>query len=415
MRIAIVGSGISGLACAHWLHPLHEISVFEAEDWIGGHTHTVPVAVDGRVHAVDTGFIVFNERTYPHFIALLRELGVASKPTTMGFSVRCEGSGIEYNGGSLSGLFAQRRNLLRPAFHRMLRDVLRFYREAPGLLAEANQKLTLGEYLDGARYGREFVQLHLLPMGAAIWSCAPARMREFPVQSLVRFLANHGLLQLRDRPPWRVVEGGSARYVEALVAPFRDRIHARCPVRSVRRGPEGVEVVTARHGALRFDQVVLATHSDQALALLADPTPAERRILGAIRTQENEVVLHTDARLLPRRRRARAAWNVHLPRAERESVSVTYSMNLLQGLDTREEICVTLNRSDEIDPRRILGSWRVHHPLFDAAAFRAQGERGHICGVGRTHYAGAWWGYGFHEDGVRSARVVARRLGARPA
>jgi predicted NAD/FAD-binding protein len=412
MKVAVVGSGVSGLVAAHLLRRAHEVDVFEAADWIGGHTHTVPVEVGGRRYDVDTGFIVFNERTYPGFCRLLDQLGVASKPTDMSLSVRCERTGLEYAGGSLGQLFADRRNLVRPSFLRMLRDVLRFYRDARAFLAAPDEKVTLGAWLTGRGYSRELIDHHLVPMTAAIWSADPARVLDFPALSLLRFFENHGLLSLRDRPRWRVVEGGSARYVEALTAPFRDRIHLRCPVRSVRRAGDGVELVTGDGARRRFDEVVLATHADQALALLADPSPAERAVLGALRTQPNEVVLHTDVRLLPRRRRAWASWNYHVGAEDAgRTAAVTYHMNRLQGLDAPLELCVTLNRSERIDPARVLARFTYRHPVLDLAAERAQRHFADVSGRRRTHYCGAWWGHGFHEDGVRSALRVAASFG----
>ncbi|MCG8587836.1 MAG: FAD-dependent oxidoreductase [Proteobacteria bacterium] len=413
MKIAIVGSGISGLTAAHYLRRHHDIELFEAQPRLGGHTHTVPVRIGNRDYAVDTGFIVFNERTYPGFIALLDELGVASHATEMSFSVRSEAEGIEYSGGSLSGLFAQPSNLLRPAFLGMVRDVLRFYREAGEFLERPDPKVTLGDFLDGRDYSRAFAELHLLPMGAAIWSCPTGAMREFPALACLRFFANHGLLQLRDRPRWRVVSGGSHRYVEALRAPFEARIHAGLGVREIRRRADRVTLRTEDDKIRCFDHVVVATHSDQALSLLADPSDAEREVLASIRYQPNEAVLHTDANLLPHRPRARASWNFHAlrDRTETSRVAVTYWMNRLQNLDAPVPLCVTLNHTEAIDPQQVLGRYQYDHPLFDAAALEAQTKRASICGVRRTHYCGAYWGYGFHEDGVQSALVVAERLG----
>lgn len=412
MRIAIVGSGVSGLVVAHLLRRAHEVEVFEALDWIGGHTHTVPVDLDGRTYQVDTGFIVFNDRTYPGFCRLLDQLGVASKPTEMSLSVRCERTGLEYAGGTLSQLFADRGNLVRPSFLRMVRDVLRFYRDARRLLAAPDEKVTLGAWLAGRGYSREFVEHHLVPMTAAIWSAEPGRVFDFPALSLFRFFENHGLLSLRDRPRWRVVEGGSARYVEALTAPFRDRLHLRCPVRSVRRLADGVELATGDGVRRRFDEVVLATHAPDALALLADPSPAERAVLGALRTQRNEVVLHTDARLLPRRRRAWASWNYHVGCEDAAGgVAVTYHMNRLQGLDAPVELCVTLNRSERVDPARVIARFSYQHPVLDLPAARAQRHHDAVSGRRRTHYCGAYWGHGFHEDGVQSALRVAAGFG----
>lgn len=410
-RIGIIGTGVAGLVAAHILQRRHDLTLFEAADWIGGHVHTVPVVLADRRWSVDTGFIVFNERTYPSFCRLLDALDVPSAPTEMSFSVRCEASGLEYSGASIDGLFAQRRNLIRPGFWTMIADILRFWRDARALLARPDPKLTLGAFLDAHRYSRRFIEHHLLPMGAAIWSSDAGQMREFPAVAFAGFLENHGLLQLRDRPVWRVVRGGSARYVERLIAPLRDRIRLQTPVRSIHRHSGGVEVVAGAGERHRFDEVVIATHSDQALALLADPSPAEREVLGAIRYQRNEVVLHTDRSLLPRNRRAWASWNYHLPRNPLEGVALTYAMNRLQGLDAPEQICVTLNRSREIDPSRVFGRFVYEHPIFDLAALEAQAEWSALSGRNRTHYCGAYWGHGFHEDGVRSALAVGAAFG----
>ena len=410
-RIAIVGTGVSGLVCAHALHRHHAVEVFEAADWIGGHVHTVAVELEGRRFDVDTGFIVFNDRTYPGFSRLLDELGVASQPTDMGFSVRSDAEGVEYAGGSLSELFADRRNLLRPRFLRMVRDVLRFYRDARGLLEHPDPKVSLGEWLEGRGYGRELLAHHLLPMSAAIWSCPPRAVLDFPALSLVRFLENHGLLSLRDRPQWRVIQGGSARYVEALVAPFRERIRRHCAVRSLRRAAGGVELALADGSCRHFDEVVLALHSDQALAILADPSPAERAVLGAIRYQPNDVLLHTDVRVLPRRRRAWASWNYHILPGERAGAAVTYHMNRLQGLRAPAELCVTLNAAELVDPARVLARFAYDHPVLDQRAVRAQDDWAAVSGPRHTHYCGAYWGHGFHEDGVQSGLRVASALG----
>jgi len=409
MKIAIIGTGISGLTAAWHLHREHDLTLFEANDYMGGHTNTVEVEVRGRRYAVDTGFIVFNDWTYPNFIALLKQLGIVSQPTLMSFSVRCERTGLEYNGENLNTLFAQRRNLLRPSFHRMIRDILRFNREAPTLL-ESERDLSLVAWLREGNYSREFTDHYILPMAAAIWSAEPGLMGAMPARFFVRFFNNHGLLSVNDRPQWWVIHGGSRTYVEPLTAPFRDRIRLNCPVEWVRRHPTQVQVKPSGGPAERFDEVIIATHSDQALRLLADPTPREREILGAIPYQENEAVLHTDARLLPRRKLAWAAWNYHLPMQPRERVAVTYNMNILQGLDAPDTFCVTLNRSDAIDPASILYRTTYHHPLFTEAGVEAQTHRDEISGVNRTWYCGAYWSYGFHEDGVNSGLAVARGL-----
>ena len=411
MKIAIIGTGISGLTAAWRLHREHDLTIFEANDYIGGHTHTVDVEMQGQRYAVDTGFIVFNDWTYPNFIRLLEQLGVASQPTLMSFSVRCERTGLEYNGENLNTLFAQRRNLFRPSFHRMIRDILRFNREAPALLGvEGYREISLNAYLRERAYSREFTEHYILPMAAAIWSAEPALMGEMPARFFVQFFKNHGLLSVSDRPQWRVIQGGSRNYVERLTAPFRDRIRLNCPVEWVRRHPNQVQIKPKQGLVERFDQVVFATHSDQALRLLADSTVKEREILSAIPYQENEVVLHTDIRLLPRRKLAWAAWNYHLPTQSQNRVAVTYDMNLLQGLDAPETFCVTLNRSEAIDPARILYRTSYHHPVFTEAGVRAQARRDEISGVNRTWYCGAYWSYGFHEDGVNSGLAVGRGL-----
>lgn len=413
MKIAIIGTGIAGLYAARHLAREHEITVFEANDYIGGHTHTVDVTQDGRDYRVDTGFIVFNHRTYPRFTRLLEELGVASQASSMSFSVHCEATGLEYNGTSLNSLFAQRRNLLSPGFHRMILDILRFNREAPALLADPRQDISLGDYLERQRHGRRFVEHYIIPMGAAIWSSNPEVMYRFPAHHFIRFFHNHGMLSVNDRPQWRVVQGGSCSYVEPMVRPFRDRIRLCSPVDWVRRDPAYVELKPRGSEPERYDYLFLACHSDQALAMLQDPTPLEREVLGAIPYQANDVVLHTDRRLLPRRPLAWAAWNYHLPRNPGEAVAVTYNMNILQSLDSRRPFLVTLNRSRDIDPAAILGRYRYHHPVFTPAAVAAQQRQAEINGLRRSFYLGAYWGYGFHEDGVNSAAAACAHFDQR--
>lgn len=411
MRIAIIGSGIAGMVAAWTLHRAgHDLAVFEAGSHIGGHTNTIPVALGGRTWAVDTGFIVFNDWTYPNFIALLDLLGVPSQPTTMSFSVRDPRSGLEYNGTSLNTLFAQRRNLISPSFWRMIRDILRFGREAPALLAGDDDRTTLGEYVVRNGYSRQFIEHYLLPMGGAIWSAGTAAMRDFPARYFVQFFKNHGMLSVDERPQWRVVSGGSWSYAKALVASFRERIRLETPVESVRRDPTGVTVVS-KGSSERFDQVVIAAHGDQALKLLGDPTLAEREVLGGFSYTRNEAVLHTDTSLMPRRRLAWAAWNYHLTGDESAPVPVTYDMNALQGLDAPERFLVTLNPPTGIAPERVLRRIMYQHPHYTAAAVAAQKRWADINGVNRTYFCGAYWGYGFHEDGVVSALRVAERFG----
>lgn len=414
MKIAIVGSGIAGLTCAYLLQRQHQITLFEASDWVGGHTHTVDVEVQGQPFAIDTGFIVFNDWTYPNFIRLLDQLGVASQPTEMSFSVHDPASGAEYNGNNLNSLFAQRSNLLRPAFWGMLRDILRFNREAQFDLAEQRiaADLTLGQYLQQRGYGQRFIDHYIVPMGAAIWSMSLADMLQFPLQFFVRFFKNHGLLSVSDRPQWRVISGGSRSYVAPLSAGFAEHIRLNCPVQRVERDAEGVTLHSAA-GVERFDKVVFACHSDQALALLATPSAAERDILGALRYADNDVVLHTDTRLLPERPLAWASWNYRLGGPVSQPAAVTYNMNILQGIRSATTFCVSLNQTDAIDPTRILGRYRYAHPQYSLDGLRAQARWQELLGAQHSYYCGAYWANGFHEDGVVSALRVAEAFGER--
>lgn len=411
MRIAVIGGGVSGLVAAHLLTRRHEIALFEAADYAGGHTATVTVRHQGETHAIDTGFIVFNDRNYPNFTRLLDQLGVASQPTSMSFSVSCARTGIEYNGTSISRLFAQRRNLLRPSFHRMVSDILKFNRLGP-TQAAALKDATVAEFLAAhARdYGPEFERHYLVPMGASLWSCPPRAFRAFPMRFVMEFFANHGMLQVHGRPNWRVVRGGSARYVEVLTRPFKDRIRLSTPVLSVRRTPEAVQVTTAS-GTETFDEIVVAAHSDQALRMLADADAAERDLLGAFPYQVNEAVLHVDTALLPSTRRAWAAWNYRLPAVDRDSVAVTYNMNILQSLRSRSTFCVSLNASDSVRPTAVLARFVYHHPIFTTRRDAAQRRHHEFIRRQRTSFCGAYWGYGFHEDGVSSAVAVGRAYG----
>lgn len=408
-RVAIVGAGISGLVTAHLLQRQHDITVFEANDYIGGHTHTVDVDGPDGQHAIDTGFIVFNPQSYPNFVQLLQILGVPSQKTSMSFSVSSERSGLEYGGGGLQRMFAQRRNLLRPAFHRMLLDIRRFYREAAELLQGDEDSTTIAEYVERQGFSRGFVEDHLIPFGAAIWSASTQDMYEFPARFFVQFFSNHGFLRLQ-KPEWRVISGGSRQYIEPLTASFRDRVRLRTPVLAVTRHEQGVEIKTADR-VEPFDEVVLAVHSDLALQLLADPSAQETEILSAMEYQENQVLLHTDISRLPRSRRAWSSWNYRVPAQVAEQVTVTYNMNMLQGLNTAETYCVTLNDCGDVDPRRMVQEFTYHHPRYTVDFVAAQNRHAEISGVSRTHYCGACWGYGFHEDGVVSALQVARHFG----
>ena len=406
MRIAVVGTGISGMTAAYRLQDRHELTVFEANGYIGGHTNTVDVEAGGRTWAVDTGFIVFNDWTYPNFIALMDRLGVESQPSNMSFSVHCERTGLEYCGSSLNQLFAQRRNIVSPGFYGMIADILRFNRESLGLLETGDDRLSLGEYLEQGRYGRRFVEHYIIPMGAAIWSSSPDRMYRFPARYFVEFFSNHGMLNVKNRPTWRVIKGGSRAYVGKLVSGFRDRIRLNTPVESVRRHAGGV-IVHAGGDSGEFDAVIMACHSDQALRLLADPGADESEILGAIPYQPNEAVLHTDTRLLPDRRIAWSAWNYHIPKDDRASVALTYDMNILQSLDAPVEFCVTLNHDDLIAEDQILRRIAYDHPVYTPEGIAAQKRLGEINGARRTFFAGAYWGFGFHEDGVKSGMAAA--------
>jgi len=414
MKIAIVGSGIAGLTSAYLLNRKHDIRVFEAADWVGGHTHTVDVNLAGRDYSVDTGFIVFNDWTYPNFIKLLGQLGVGFKPTEMSFSVCDPKTRTEYNGNNLNSLFAQRSNLLYPTFWGMLRDILRFNREALADLESQRigSDTTLGDYLRSHRYGQRFIEHYIVPMGAAIWSMSLADMLAFPLQFFVRFFKNHGLLSVSNRPQWCVIEGGSSSYIEPLTASFRARIRLSCPVHRVERDEQGVTVHSA-DGSERYDKVIFACHSDQALKMLAQPTAAEQDILGALPYAENDVVLHTDTNLLPKRKLAWASWNYRLGGGPQQMAAVTYDMNILQGIDSDTTFCVSLNQTDAIDPNKILARYRYAHPQYSLAGVVAQGRWEELNGVNHTWFCGAYWANGFHEDGVVSGLRVAQAFGER--
>ncbi len=412
MRLAIVGTGISGLYTAWRLGSEHDLTLFESKKYVGGHTHTVDVEEDAQVLPVDTGFIVFNERNYPNFIKMLAELGVDHQPSDMSFSFSCRQTGLEYRGGRrLKGLFAQRRNLLSPSFLRMIREIARFNSFADELVA-CPASMSLGDFLDRNAFRGPLVEHYLLPMAAAIWSAEPRTILEFPASRFGSFFVNHGLLQVRNRVEWRTVSGGSREYVRKIVAGLGDRVRVDTPVEWIQRLGDKVLIKARGTPPEEFDGVVLACHSDQALRLLKDPSDAERDILGAMRYQPNDVVLHTDERLLPQRRRAWAAWNYHrLNKPPEGRVSVSYNLTTLQNLPTQKQYLVTLNANEAIDPAKILMRTVYDHPLFDRASMAAQQRRDEISGERRTWYCGAYWGYGFHEDGVASAMPVCAALG----
>lgn len=420
MKIAVLGGGVSGLVAAHLLHPRHDVRLFEAAPTLGGHTYTVDVDEDGKHLPIDMGFIVHNDRNYPNFTRLMEQLGVEREPSSMTFSVRCDATGLEYNGTSLNQIFAQRSNLLRPSFYRMLLDILRFHREALELL-DAPFERTIAEFLEEKRYSKGFIDNYLVPMTAAIWSTDPALMPLFPARTMAHFLYNHGMLTVDDRPQWKVLRGGSRTYVDKIAARLGERAAVSSPVEQIRRVNDesgrviAVEVKLRDASLERFDQVVLAMHSDQALRLLADPSPEERAILGAIPYQANECILHTDASLLPRRRRAWASWNYHRGTQDGDlgggPVRLSYYMNELQNLEAKKHYLVTLNRREDIADDAVLHKVTFHHPLFTTEGCAAQNRWAEISGVRRTHYCGAYWGWGFHEDGVRSALRVCEALG----
>lgn len=412
-RIAVIGAGVSGLTAAWLLAEKHDVQIFEAADYAGGHTNTEQVEAGGRTWPVNTGFIVFNDWTYPNFIKLMDRLGVASEVSDMSFSVDCSTTGLQYNGTSLNTLFAQRRNLFNLPFLKMVREILRFNKETRADLragAISNEE-TLGEYLNRNGYSRYFRNYYIVPMGAAIWSAPEIVLEQFPIRFFLQFFNNHGMLSVDDRPTWRVISGGSAQYVSKMMDRLGEATHLNSPVERVSRDDTGVTVLV-KGESHRFDQVVFACHSDQALAMLADPTDSERDILGAIAYQNNDVVLHTDSRVLPDNRRAWAAWNYFIPGHSTEPVSVTYNMNILQNFhEAPETFCVTLNRSQDIDPARIIKRFEYAHPVFTMDAVRAQERYDEIGNHNRTHFCGAYWFNGFHEDGVRSALRVTRAFG----
>ncbi|NND59943.1 MAG: NAD(P)-binding protein [Gammaproteobacteria bacterium] len=409
MQIAVIGTGIAGMTAAYRLCRAHDITVYEANDYIGGHTNTVAVpTANGPLH-IDTGFIVYNEHTYPGFCRLLDELSVTTQPSEMSFSVRDDDANLEYCGSTLGSLFAQRRNLLRPRFYRMIADILDFNKRALTFLDGDDERMTLGEFLYQGGWEAAFVDQYIIPMGAAIWSMQPRDMFEFPARFFLRFFRNHGLLQVRDRPQWRTIRGGSARYAEKLTAPFRDRIRLQAPVQRVRRLGNSVQVQSNGDTSI-YDAVVIATHSDQALAMIEKPSTNEREILSAMPYQANEAVLHTDTRLLPVRQRAWASWNYHLHREQPELATLTYNMNILQRLQTDQTYCVTLNRTDAIDPRQVLATFNYDHPVYSTDSVAAQRRYDEINGRDRIYYCGAYWRYGFHEDGLQSAERACGQL-----
>jgi len=409
-RIAVIGSGISGLSAAYYLSRDCEVHVFERDHRVGGHTHTVMVESESGSIPVDTGFIVHNDRNYPYFCRLMRELGVETQPSDMSFAVREPGGTFEYSSRGLGGYFAQKRNYFSLSHYRLFKEILRFNRQAPRVLDNpAWEGKTLGEFLDGGRYAQVFIDRYLIPMAGSLWSMAPEVMPKFPLLALVRFMQNHGMLGIDTQFRWKVIRGGSHSYFAPLTLPFRDRIVKDAGIQSVIRSERGVTLKFRDHPAQNFDEVVFACHGDQILSLLAQPTDDEREILGCFTTTRNETCLHTDSTLLATRPAARASWNYLL--GDSGKVTLTYDMNRLQSLATRENYCVTLNANGHINAGRVLRRMVYEHPLYTRAAIRAQDRWAEISGKNRTHFCGAYWAYGFHEDGVRSGLRVADAMG----
>ena len=412
MRIAVIGSGISGLAAAYYLNRKYEVTLFEKADRLGGHTHTVTVDSSRGALPVDTGFIVHNDRTYPNLVRLFAALGVETACSDMSFAVTDYASGFEYSSRGLHGFFAQKRNALRPGHYRLLAEILRFNHSAPRLLMEPGaEDATIGDVLAEGAFREEFTYRYLYPMASAVWSMALETIRSFPALTLIRFFDNHGMLGIDTHPAWKVVKGGSASYLAPITAPYRQRIRLASPIQTVRRTEHEVVLRLADAAEETFHHVVFACHGDQVLPMLEDASPVEREVLENFRTTRNEACLHMDQRLLPARPAARASWNYNLGLSGSGSVAVTYHMNRLQSLGVEEPYCVTLNANGAIDPARVLRRMVYRHPLYTAKATRAQARWGEISGIGRTHYCGAYWFYGFHEDGLNSAMRVARFLG----
>ena len=411
MEIAIIGSGISGLTASYLLNKKHNITLFEKNDYLGGHTHTHDINIGEKNFSVDSGFIVYNEKTYPNFIKLLDILNVERQKTTMGFSIKSEVKNLEYAGNSIKSVFAQKRNYFRPSFLRMLIDIIRFNKKAKADLFMSSQ-VTLGQYLDQNSYSKSFINHYIIPMGAAIWSTTAKLMMDMPALFFIRFFSNHGLLQIKDRPGWWVIKNGSKEYVEKLIETFQERIRMKSEIKTIKRLAGKIIITHAgSHEEETFDAVVIATHSNQALELLADATEKEQTILGAIPYQTNSALLHTDTSILPKRKLAWSSWNYYLDQDEHKPVMLTYNMNILQRLDSDETFCVTLNSNDLIDQNKIIKELNYEHPLFTSESIKAQARKNEISGVNNTYYCGAYWRNGFHEDGVVSALDVCKNFG----
>ncbi len=418
-RIAIIGTGISGLTCAHLLHEKHAVTVFEANDYIGGHTATKDVEVNGQQYAIDTGFIVYNDWTYPNFIKLMNKIGVKGQPTEMSFSVKNLAENLEYNGNTINSLFAQRRNLLRPKFIRIVADILRFNKLCKTLYANQTAEqigdITLGEFLQQYEFSEAFNHNYILPMCAAIWSSSLQKIKGFPLAFFLQFFNNHGLLNITHRPTWHTIIGGSRQYIGPLTQGFAQQIHLNTPIIKVEKSDSGYRLHSTEERHWNFDEVIFACHSDQALQMIDRPNETQRQILSAMPYAMNEVVLHTDTSILPKRPLAWASWNYLLNGADDENTApttLTYNMNILQRLQSDTTFCVTLNRTQDLAPDKILQTFQYAHPQFSQTSVAAQQRRNEICGKDGMHFCGAYWYNGFHEDGVKSALDVCARFGA---
>ena len=410
-KIAVVGTGISGLIAAYLLSPKNEVEVFESNNYIGGHTRTITVEIDSQSYPIDTGFIVYNEWTYPNFMKVLAKNRIQSQSTNMSFSLSCEETGLEYNGTSFNGLFAQKKNLLRPSYYKMVYDIIRFNREAKNFLKESKEsKISFDKFLKNLNFDRNIQDFYIYPMASAIWSAAPAMIAQAPFQFFARFFDNHGMLNIQDRPKWRVIQGGSREYIKRLISGFQNKIRLNCPVKKIFRKNDSVKLAIFDEEKT-FDYVVLANHSDQALRLLSNPTKDEEKILGSIHYQENEAVLHTDSKVLPKSKKAWASWNYHKQKKEVNRTCVTYNMNMLQNLNAKSTFCVSLNYGHRIDPEKVINTTTFHHPVITPEGIEAQKRHHEINGINRTFYCGAYWGSGFHEDGVNSALKVCKYFG----
>ena len=411
MKIAIIGTGISGLTSAYLLSKEHIVHVYEAQEYIGGHVHTLPVHLNGLSYEIDTGFIVFNDRTYPNFNKLLNKINVLSQPTSMSFSVKCETTGLEYNGTSLNGLFAQRLNLLKPSFLLMVKDILRFNRDAKEFLTDSVEEITFGEFLNRGGYSNALKNNYALPMASAIWSAKSKVIENANFRFFAQFFENHGMLNISDRPQWRVIKGGSKQYTLKLIEPITNKIRINSPVDKIIRKNKGIEVVYNKQQKELYDRVIIATHSDQALKMIENPSNAEIEILSSIPYQTNVAHLHWDCSVLPKQKNAWASWNYFKPNKMKDETTVTYYMNMLQSLDMPKNICVSLNMEEHINPKKIYKKIIYQHPVFTSEAILAQKKHKEIDGIDKIHFCGAYWGSGFHEDGVNSALSVCKFFG----